>query len=74
VSAESSGNHTGGRTSDLSKHQIIVNAYPIGRQYEGDELKPFVKSQPSHRQEGRDPQAPIPRCSPLGRHQLLLRA
>jgi len=26
-----------------SKHQIIVNAYPIGRQYEGDELKPFVK-------------------------------
>ena len=26
-----------------SKHQIIVNAYPIGRQYEGDELEPFVK-------------------------------
>jgi len=25
-----------------AKHQIIINAYPIGRQYEGDELKPFI--------------------------------
>jgi transposase len=26
-----------------SKHQIVLNAYPIGRQFEGDELKPFIK-------------------------------
>ena len=26
-----------------SKHQIVVNAYPIGRQFEGDELKPFIQ-------------------------------
>jgi transposase len=26
-----------------SKHQIILNAYPIGRQFEGDELKPFIE-------------------------------
>jgi hypothetical protein len=26
-----------------SKHQIVVNAYPIGRQFEGDELKPFLE-------------------------------
>jgi len=26
-----------------AKHQIVVNAYPIGRQFEGDELKPFLK-------------------------------
>jgi transposase len=26
-----------------SKHQIVVNAYAIGRQFEGDELKPFIK-------------------------------
>jgi transposase len=25
-----------------AKHQIIINAYPIGRQYEGDELYPFI--------------------------------
>ena len=25
-----------------AKHQIVINAYPIGRQYEGDELKPFL--------------------------------
>lgn len=25
-----------------AKHQIVLNAYPIGRQYEGDELKPFI--------------------------------
>ena len=25
-----------------AKHQIILNAYPIGRQYEGDELQPFI--------------------------------
>lgn len=25
-----------------AKHQIVINAYPIGRQYEGDELKPFI--------------------------------
>lgn len=25
-----------------AKHQIIINAYPIGRQYEGDELNPFI--------------------------------
>ncbi len=26
-----------------SKHQIVLNAYPIGRQFEGDELKPFIQ-------------------------------
>ena len=26
-----------------SKHQIVLNAYPIGRQFEGDELKPFIE-------------------------------
>jgi transposase len=26
-----------------SKHQIVVNAYPIGRQFEGDELRPFLE-------------------------------
>jgi transposase len=26
-----------------SKHQIVVNAYPKGRQYEGAELKPFIE-------------------------------
>jgi len=26
-----------------SKHQIIVNACPIGKQYEGDSLKPLIK-------------------------------
>lgn len=25
-----------------SKHQIVLNAYAIGRQYEGDELQPFL--------------------------------
>ena len=37
--------HHGGREvkSNLtdSKHQIVLNAYAIGRQYEGDELHPF---------------------------------
>ncbi|MEJ2082573.1 MAG: IS1182 family transposase [Acidobacteriota bacterium] len=26
-----------------SRHQIILNAYPIGRQFEGDELQPFLQ-------------------------------
>jgi transposase len=26
-----------------SKHQIVVNAYPIGKQYEGDSFQPIVK-------------------------------
>jgi transposase len=26
-----------------AKHQIVVNAYPIGRQFEGDELQPFIQ-------------------------------
>lgn len=26
-----------------SKHQIVLNAYPIGRQFEGDELNPFIQ-------------------------------
>lgn len=26
-----------------AKHQIVLNAYPIGRQFEGDELKPFCQ-------------------------------
>ncbi len=27
-----------------SKHQIVLNAYAIGRQYEGDELQPFLSA------------------------------
>jgi transposase len=25
-----------------AKHQVVLNAYPIGRQFEGDELEPFL--------------------------------